>query len=75
MNDLSAVSIRTKLRLIERTAFLNQWRERRFQHSLVFAAGCAFGNAALRIENFMVRGGPYVYGSYPDMDDLFSQQG
>jgi len=74
VNDLGVVGIRTKLRLIERAAFLQQWRERRFQHSLVLAAGGAFGNAALRIENFMVRGGPYVYGSHPDMDDLFSRQ-
>ena len=73
VNYLGAVGIRMNLRLMERAAFLQQWRERRL-HSLALGAGGAYGNAALRIENFMVRGGPYAHGSHPDMDDLFSQQ-
>jgi peptide/nickel transport system substrate-binding protein len=73
VNYLGVAGIRTNLRLMERAAFLQQWRERRLP-SLVFGAGGAFGNAALRVENFMVRDGPYAYGSHPDMDDLFSRQ-
>ena len=34
----------------------------------------AFGNAATRLEAFVVKGGTYVYGSYPDIDELFEQQ-
>jgi len=72
-NYLGAVGIRVTLRPIERVAFLRQWRERKLG-SLVAGVGSGFGNATSRIENHMIRGGPFVYGSYPDMDDLFSQQ-
>ena len=34
----------------------------------------AFGNAATRLEAFVVKGGAYAYGSYPDIDELFQQQ-
>ncbi len=34
----------------------------------------AFGNAATRLENFVVAGGAYVYGSYPDIDGLLGEQ-
>ena len=34
----------------------------------------AFGNAATRLEAFVVKGGTYAYGSYPDIDALFQQQ-
>ena len=37
-------------------------------------ASGAFGNAATRLEAFVVKGGAYVYGSYPDIDELFQQQ-
>src|SRR5947207_3806719 len=35
----------------------------------------AFGNTATRLEAFVVAGGAYVYGSYPDIDGLFREQG
>ena len=34
----------------------------------------AFGNAATRLDAFIVKGGTYVYGSYPDIDALAPQQ-
>ena len=34
----------------------------------------AFGNAAIRLEAFVVMGCAYGYGSYPDIDELFPQQ-
>jgi len=37
-------------------------------------ATSAFGNAATRMASFVVKGGPYVYGSYPDIDELYQQQ-
>ena len=30
--------------------------------------------SATRMETFVVKGGAYVYGSYPDIDELFAQQ-
>jgi peptide/nickel transport system substrate-binding protein len=72
-NYLGVVGIRVTLRPIERGAFLRQWREQKLR-SLVAGSAAAFGNAAIRIEGHMIRGSPVVYGSYPDMDDLFSRQ-
>ena len=38
------------------------------------AASGAFGNAATRLAAFVVGGGTYAYGSYPDIDALFNEQ-
>ena len=38
------------------------------------AGSAAFGNAATRLEAFVVKGGVYAYGNYPDIDALFQQQ-
>ena len=43
------------------------------QGNLRGASG-AFGNAATRLASFVVKGGAYVYGSYPDIDELYPQQ-
>jgi len=32
------------------------------------------GNAATRVETFMYSKGPYAYGGYPDLDEMFLQQ-
>ncbi len=32
------------------------------------------GNAATRLEAFVVKGGTYVYGSWPDIDAMFEEQ-
>src|SRR5262249_15771610 len=42
-------------------------------NSIQGASG-AFGNAAARVQAFVVNGGTYVYGSYPAIDALFEQQ-
>ena len=34
----------------------------------------AFGNAATRLAAFVVKGGAYAYGSYPEIDGLYPQQ-
>jgi len=34
----------------------------------------AFGNAVARYEAYVIKGGPFVYGSYPDIDELYQQQ-
>ena len=34
----------------------------------------AIGNAATRIETYVLSGGTYAYGGHADIDDLFRQQ-
>jgi peptide/nickel transport system substrate-binding protein len=73
VNNLAAVGIRAKLRPLERAAFFKGYGEKAFKNLIQGASG-AFGNAATRMETFVVKGGVYVYGSYPDLDDLFQKQ-
>ena len=73
-NYLKAVGIQTRLRPIERVAFLGQWREKKIRGGIMQGGAGAFGNAATRIENYMTSRGTYVYGTYPEIDDLFLQQ-
>jgi peptide/nickel transport system substrate-binding protein len=72
-NYLGAIGIRTKMRTMERAAFMSAWGEKKFKGLLMVASG-ASGNAATRIETFVFSKGTYAYGGYPDMDDLFQQQ-
>jgi peptide/nickel transport system substrate-binding protein len=73
MGYLQAAGIRVKLRPLERAAFFKAYQEKTLKN-LVYSISGAFGNAAIRIENFVAAGGPYVYGSYPDIDGLFREQ-
>jgi len=73
-NDLQAAGIRVKLRPLERAAYNKGQVEKKFKN-LVLSATAAFGNAPTRLEAFVVAGGAYVYGSYPDIDGLFREQG
>src|SRR5215831_11233240 len=72
-NDLAKVGIRTKLRPMERAAFLGNWKDKKITGLLYSGAG-GHGNAATRIQNYYVTDGLYSFGGYPDMDDLFVQQ-
>jgi peptide/nickel transport system substrate-binding protein len=73
-NYLKAVGIQTRLRPMERVAFLGQWKDKKIRGGLMQGGAGAFGNAATRIDNYMTSAGTYVYGTYPEIDDLFSQQ-
>src|SRR5262249_35024653 len=73
VDNLRAVGIRTKLRPIERAAFIKSYAEKTFRN-IVQAGPGAFGNAATRMEAQVVTGGVFVYGTYPDMDELYWQQ-
>jgi peptide/nickel transport system substrate-binding protein len=72
-NYLAAVGIRTKIRTVEREAWLTGWREKKFRGVLWCGAG-GFGNAATRIENYFVSTGTYAYVNHPDIDELFRKQ-
>jgi peptide/nickel transport system substrate-binding protein len=73
-NNLQTVGIHVKLRPLERAAFFKGYAEKSFKNIIQGASG-AFGNAATRLQAFVVKDGTYVYGSYPDIDALFQQQG
>src|SRR3989475_295247 len=73
-NSLQAAGIRVKLRPLERAAFQKGYGDKKYRN-LVHSGSAAFGNAATRIEAFIASGGAYVYGSYPDIDGLFREQG
>ncbi len=73
LNNLGEVGIQAKLRPVERAAFLKNYSEKKYKNLVLTGSG-AFGNAATRLAAFVVKGGPYVYGSYPDIDELFDKQ-
>ncbi|HKW92433.1 MAG TPA: ABC transporter substrate-binding protein [Methylomirabilota bacterium] len=74
LNNLQMVGVRVKLRPLERAAFFKEYAEKKFRGGIVQGASGAFGNAATRLEAFVVTGGIYTYGSYPDIDGLFQEQ-
>src|SRR5438309_2500127 len=61
-NYLAAVGIRTKVRPMERVAFLGQWKDKKIRSILQAGAG-GQGNAATRIQNYFVRDGLYAWGA------------
>jgi len=73
VNYLNAAGIRVRLRPIERAAFFRGYAEKKFK-GLIQGGSGAFGNAATRIEAFVVGSGTYAYGSYLDIDGLFQEQ-
>lgn len=72
-NYLGAVGIRAKLRPLERVSFNQQFQDKKLKNIIQAGSG-SFGNAATRFETFIVKGGAYSYGSYPDLDAMFDQQ-
>jgi len=73
VNNLREVGIRTVMRPIERAAFVKGWGDKAYKNLIQIGPG-AFGNSATRLESLVVKGGPFVYGSYPDIDELFPVQ-
>src|SRR5467141_3460764 len=72
-NYLAAVGIRTRIRGMERATFMEAWRTKKLSGLLVTVTA-APGNAASRIESFVLSTAPFATGGYPDIDDLFRQQ-
>ncbi len=73
VNYLQAAGIKTRLRPLERAAFLGSYREKKLKN-LIFTISGIFGNAATRIDAFAASSGIYAYGGYPDIDGLFREQ-
>lgn len=74
VNNLAQIGIRTQLRPIERAAFDQGFRDKRYKKGIIQGSSAAFGNASTRLSVWAVKGGAYTYGSYPDIDDLYAQQ-
>ena len=70
---LGAVGIKVQVRTMERAAHIAAWRGKMLQGVIVGASG-ANGNAATRLENYVVSWGEFTYGGFPDLDALFKQQ-
>ena len=70
---LQQIGIRTKLVSRERASHWSTYADKKYKN-LAYTASGAFGNAATRLESYVVGGGTYVYGSYPDIDSLFKDQ-
>jgi peptide/nickel transport system substrate-binding protein len=70
---LGAIGIRTRVRTMERAAFLTAWGEKKLR-GVVLAPQGAGGNAATRIEAVATRKGLYAYGVLPEVEDLFQRQ-
>ncbi len=73
LDNLQAIGIRCKLRPIERAAFVKGYAEKTFKN-IIQSGPAPFGNAATRFETYVVKGGTFSYGSYPDLDELYAKQ-
>ena len=72
-NYLQSVGIRTRLRTMERAAFLTAWREKKLR-GVIMGLGAPAGNAATRIEVYVSKSGIYSNGVVPEIEDLFARQ-
>jgi peptide/nickel transport system substrate-binding protein len=73
VNYLAAVGIRARFRTMERAAYLAAQREKKIKNLLFCGAG-GYGNAATRIENYLISTGTFSAGPGGEIDDLFVQQ-
>ncbi len=74
INNLAAIGITVKLQPIERAGFFAGYSNKRYSRGIIQGASAAFGNAATRLTSFVVKGGAFCYGSYPDIDELNPKQ-
>jgi peptide/nickel transport system substrate-binding protein len=72
-NCLGAIGIHTRVRTMERAAFLTNWREKKLRGIILGIQGPS-GNAATRIAPLATGDGMYAYGVLPEVEDLFQRQ-
>jgi peptide/nickel transport system substrate-binding protein len=72
-NYLQAVGIKTRMRTMERAAFLTEWREKKIKN-VIMGLGAPAGNAATRIEAYVLKNGIYANGVVPEIEDLYARQ-
>jgi peptide/nickel transport system substrate-binding protein len=73
VSDLRKIGIRTRIRSLERAALYALYANKKSRGLIQSGSGTA-GNAATRLEAFVIAGGAYAYGSHPDIDALFREQ-
>jgi peptide/nickel transport system substrate-binding protein len=73
INGLGTIGIRARLRPLERASFYKADQDKQFKRLVRVGSGAA-GNAATRIEAFVISTGIRAYGGYPDIDALFRDQ-
>src|SRR6059036_157196 len=72
-NYLQEIGIRTRIRTMERAAFLTAWREHKIK-GVIMGLGAPAGNAATRIEVYVTKNGIYASGAVPEIEDLYQRQ-
>ena len=72
-NYLQALGIKTRMRTMERAAFLTAWREHKIR-GVIMGLGAPAGNAATRIEVYVTKSGIYSSGVVPEIEDLYQRQ-
>ena len=73
VNYLQAVGIKSRMRTMERAAFLTAWREKKLR-GVIMGLGAPAGNAATRIEVYVTKSGIYSNGVVPEVEDLYARQ-
>jgi peptide/nickel transport system substrate-binding protein len=73
VNSLQTVGIRARVRAVERAAYYKTDQEKGFKH-ITRTSSATAGNAATRIEAFVISTGIRAYGGYPDIDGLYRDQ-
>jgi peptide/nickel transport system substrate-binding protein len=72
-NYLQAVGLRVRVRPMERAAHLTALKEKKL-NGLSSSGSGHLGNAATRLEPYVVSWGEYAKGGYPDIDALYKRQ-
>ena len=70
---LGAVGIRTKMRPMERAAYLSALQAKKLK-GLCVCSSALYGNAASRMSEVIPSDGTFAYGGFPDVDALYKQQ-
>ena len=74
LNNLGQVGIRAKLRPLERAAFYKGYGDKTFKNIVQGSAAARSATRRPGCEEFVVKGGAYRYGSYPDIDAMYPTQ-
>ncbi|MBM3224132.1 MAG: ABC transporter substrate-binding protein [Candidatus Tectomicrobia bacterium] len=72
-NYLQAVGIRIKMRPMERAALISALKEKKLT-GLTSGGSGILGNAATRLEPYVLSWGEFARIGYPDIDELYKQQ-
>ena len=70
---LGAVGIKTRMRTMERAAFLQALMAKKLK-GVCMCVNADYGNAASRLAQIAPSDGLFGYGGYPDLDVLYKQQ-